>query len=75
MKVIKTDRSEACKRHLYLVSCFGDDPMSLTSLLHGELNFTGAEVAAAAADAAATVEAGTVQHPQMIDAPAAVVVV
>ena len=49
--------------------------MSLTSLLHGVLNCTGAEVAAAAADAAATVEAGTVQHPQMIDAPAAVVVV
>ena len=48
--------------------------MSLTSLLHGVLNCTGAEVTAAA-DAAATVGAGTVQHPQMIDAPAAVVVV
>ena len=58
------------------VHVVGDDPMSLTSVLHGELNLTGAEVAAAAAaDAAATVGAGTVQHPQMIDAPAAVVVV
>ena len=49
--------------------------MSLTSLLHGVLNCTAAEVAAAAADAAATVEGGTLQHPQMPDAPAAVVVV
>ena len=51
--------------------------MSLKSLLHGVLNCTAAEVAAAAvaADAAATVEGGTLQHPQMPDAPAAVVVV
>ena len=46
------------------VHVVGDDPMSLTSVLHGELNLTGAEVAAAAAAAAAaTVEAAVVQHP------------
>ena len=44
--------------------------MSLTSLLHEVLNCTGAEVAAADA----TVGGGTVQHPQMSDAPVAVVV-
>ena len=43
--------------------------MSLTPLLHGVLNCTAAEVAAA--DAAATVEGGTQQHPQMPDAEAA----
>ena len=49
--------------------------MSLTSLLHGVLNCSAAVVAAAAvaADAAATVEGGTLQHPQMPDAPAVVI--